>query len=466
MPLPRKGETKEDYIARCIPVVIEDGTAKDGTQANAICNSMWAEAQESGDLEEMDYYGVSPHMPYGVTSFKDLEAAQEAEDLATRLQARVDQFASMISRIWYYSEIENKVVAWENLFNEFIEVFQDEMQEEAMETGVYEFSESASEVLEMLAEADEPQTSEAREPLRLNVAIIKPGWGNTKNNNYYPREMLERDAHKFVGAKMYASDHRPEEKSVRTEVSFIEKISGIGPNGEPIAQVAIFDPAFAEATRNRNKLGRLDTLECSILATGKAKRGKIDGRKGNIVEAITNVISVDWVTRAGAGGKALSLAENEEETMPENELLLEEETEPIEQESEEEGDVVTESGDVENVTIEESESAPPDESDESAESTEADEQPATLVLAEVETRLKETTLPSVARGRLAEQEFGTQDDLEAAIAKEIAYLKEVTRSGKPFEHGESNTVEAETLTPEQLEERGQKRFDKIMSEVE
>ena len=192
MPTPKAGETKKDFIARCIPIVIDDKTAEDTDQAVAICNSVWAEAQEAGTINEageyygdsISYYSTDMNMPYGVTSFSDLEDAQEAQDLAERLQARVDQFASMVSRIWWYTDIEDKVGAWENLFNEFIGVFKNEMEEEAMESGVYEFSESASEVLEMLAESDEPQTSDAREPLRLNVAIIKPGWGNKKNNNF------------------------------------------------------------------------------------------------------------------------------------------------------------------------------------------------------------------------------------------------------------------------------------------
>ncbi len=41
MPNPRKGETREKFVSRCVPVVIREGTAKDGKQGAAICNSMW-----------------------------------------------------------------------------------------------------------------------------------------------------------------------------------------------------------------------------------------------------------------------------------------------------------------------------------------------------------------------------------------------------------------------------------------
>jgi len=43
MPKPKKGEKEKDFIARCIPIVIEDETAEDQEQAIAVCYSMWRE---------------------------------------------------------------------------------------------------------------------------------------------------------------------------------------------------------------------------------------------------------------------------------------------------------------------------------------------------------------------------------------------------------------------------------------
>lgn len=48
MPTPGKGEKKDDFIERCIPIVIADGTAKDGSQANAFCHSIWEESKKGG----------------------------------------------------------------------------------------------------------------------------------------------------------------------------------------------------------------------------------------------------------------------------------------------------------------------------------------------------------------------------------------------------------------------------------
>jgi hypothetical protein len=41
MPKPNSGETKDDFVARCIPIVMKDGTAAHNKQAAAICLSMF-----------------------------------------------------------------------------------------------------------------------------------------------------------------------------------------------------------------------------------------------------------------------------------------------------------------------------------------------------------------------------------------------------------------------------------------
>jgi len=46
VPEPKEGETQKEFVARCIPIVMEDGTADKPPQAVAVCNSMWEKAQE------------------------------------------------------------------------------------------------------------------------------------------------------------------------------------------------------------------------------------------------------------------------------------------------------------------------------------------------------------------------------------------------------------------------------------
>jgi len=47
MPAVNPRETEEDFIKRCIPIVLDDGTAEDGSQASAICHSIFREAKKS-----------------------------------------------------------------------------------------------------------------------------------------------------------------------------------------------------------------------------------------------------------------------------------------------------------------------------------------------------------------------------------------------------------------------------------
>lgn len=43
MPTPRSSENEQEFISRCIPIVLDEGTAKDQEQAAAICYSIWRE---------------------------------------------------------------------------------------------------------------------------------------------------------------------------------------------------------------------------------------------------------------------------------------------------------------------------------------------------------------------------------------------------------------------------------------
>ncbi len=46
MPNKEKGESEDDFVKRCIPIVLAEGTAKDGSQAAAICHSMYKQQSE------------------------------------------------------------------------------------------------------------------------------------------------------------------------------------------------------------------------------------------------------------------------------------------------------------------------------------------------------------------------------------------------------------------------------------
>ena len=52
MPDPGETESKDEFMKRCIPMVLDDGTAKDNDQAVAICMSKWENRGEGGSSDE------------------------------------------------------------------------------------------------------------------------------------------------------------------------------------------------------------------------------------------------------------------------------------------------------------------------------------------------------------------------------------------------------------------------------
>ena len=41
MPKVKQGETEKEFVSRCIPIVLDEKTAKDSSQALAICHSIF-----------------------------------------------------------------------------------------------------------------------------------------------------------------------------------------------------------------------------------------------------------------------------------------------------------------------------------------------------------------------------------------------------------------------------------------
>ena len=49
MPKPKPSETRTEYMDRCVPMVIAEGTAETVSQAVAICSSMWEKKEEDSN---------------------------------------------------------------------------------------------------------------------------------------------------------------------------------------------------------------------------------------------------------------------------------------------------------------------------------------------------------------------------------------------------------------------------------
>ena len=311
-----------------------------------------------------------------------------------------------------------------------------------MAADVEDMDTEAGEMLVELAESATGGVLALREaeanadPVSLDVCLIQPGWGNKKDRNYYPSEVLKRDAQRFVGAKMFEKDHT-DDKSTRDWVSTIDSIVGETAEGGPIAKVLVHDPHFAERVKLLNKAGKLKELPCSILAQGMAKEVEIDGQKGHQVEAITEVFAVDWVTAAGAGGHALSLSENNQEVQSMTEQDKQETQDTTEQVvSEDATEVVLTEADEEASDESQADEDTQDENpqaDEEAQDDEQDDeaQEEPLSASQVSDALEVANLPQAARAKLKDGTY-TEATLQEAIKRELAYIAQITEAGQPF----------------------------------
>lgn len=378
---------------------------------------------------------TTPEGSWNARSFADINALRVAEELAVTVEQRTKEFSLLFGNIMRDFEITNKRMALMSLVDEFVSEIEDIEPAEEVAEALAELSESAG--LSILKVLDiEEQEGEEPQHTMIRVAIIEPGLGNARDKHYYPKEMLERDAHVFEGVKMYLTEHDDKNRSVRTEVSQIVRCPvGFSETGAPLGDVAVYDAAFAHNVRERNHHGTLSDLHCSILASGRVKKGvEMDGEKVNVVEAITEARAVDWVTRAGAGGRALSLVEND--AMPEGNM-----TEEIVLDEGQSGEEDTEES---HKTVEEQ----LHEQDKQQEQ----EQPEPFTVAEALTLLLESGLSSKQQKRLAGKGFETAGELEGAIAEVKDILSE-SRTSTVLDMGKSKPKQAKPETTKSLAER-------------
>ena len=217
--------------------------------------------------------------------------------------------------------------------------------------------------------SDDPQG-----PVSVTFEPIQPGWGNPKDNNYYPAPMLAAHPEVFVGAKMFLSEHESGSHNERNHVSMVKSHIGFSTARAPQYDMVVYDPYTAQKVRNMKAAGALGALEFSIFANGQRRSATIDGKKGYVVESIDSDPKpiIDWVSRAGAGGRAVSVQEKDTEVK-----MLEKE--------------------------------------------------------QVRAFLSEhANLPQVSVDRLLVESYETEDSLKERLDAEVEYVKAVTGSGKPF----------------------------------
>ena len=145
------------------------------------------------------------------------------------------------------------------------------------------------------------------------TALITEGQGTSA---YYPASVLERDVGLFEGAHCYIDHPTTTEQRTRPERS-VRDLAGI-----------VHNPRFIQnGPEGTGSYGDVEVLEhwkpfieqvaphtgMSIRASGLAKQATIDGKTLIAAEKFTRVRSVDFVTKAGRGGKLLQESERDGE---------------------------------------------------------------------------------------------------------------------------------------------------------
>lgn len=138
------------------------------------------------------------------------------------------------------------------------------------------------------------------------LVVIQPGF-NTSKERYYPADMLGRDYAVFEGAKMFA-DHasiseekdRPE-RSIKDWVATLKNVH-VDESGRVVGDAVIIEPWMQEKLAQLRDKDLLSEMGVSINAVGTGTRSVIEGTKTSVIEKLTAVRSVDFVTWPGAGG--------------------------------------------------------------------------------------------------------------------------------------------------------------------
>jgi len=145
----------------------------------------------------------------------------------------------------------------------------------------------------------------------VHLKIIGPGQGSSA---YYEADQLERDADVYQGAHIYWDHPTAKESRERPERSlrnFTGVIRGV-PQYEKFGEDG--PGVYGDALVFKPYRGAVEEMAPYIGVSWRGKGTTViknkDGKDTRVAERFTDVKSVDFVTKAGAGGKALPMNES------------------------------------------------------------------------------------------------------------------------------------------------------------
>ncbi len=145
------------------------------------------------------------------------------------------------------------------------------------------------------------------------IKIISSGWGSS---GYYDESMLKRDGPVAfpAGTHMYW-DHPTESEDAERPERSLSDLAGVLVSDPTWDQNGVSGPGlYANAKVFGDYANKVDEIAehigVSIRAMGVAEDGTAEGRTGPIIKQLSQGLSVDFVTVAGAGGAVLQVFES------------------------------------------------------------------------------------------------------------------------------------------------------------
>ena len=75
MPNPNEGESESDFVSRCVPIIMKEGTAKDNEQAAAICHSKFKQSKKLAGCYDSPEDCIKGQIDMGKTADEAAEIA-------------------------------------------------------------------------------------------------------------------------------------------------------------------------------------------------------------------------------------------------------------------------------------------------------------------------------------------------------------------------------------------------------
>lgn len=157
----------------------------------------------------------------------------------------------------------------------------------------------------------EAAAASAKKTGRMLIQFISPGWGAS---GYYSSKVLESAVADQVipaGTHMYA-DHPTELEQLERPIRSIKDLMAVTTENAYLSEEGALVGEVQVVPQWRDLVDTVkDAIGVSIRGEGSAVEGEAEGRPGVIFESLTApVLSVDFVTRPGRGGRVLSVLES------------------------------------------------------------------------------------------------------------------------------------------------------------